>query len=388
MRHHACPSCNSDKISVLETNITKDETDYDVKMIKRRYEFPNCECLDCHSSFRAQVPPELKCENQYGPNVQSLAVCLTNEIYTPFNKTIKLVSGITDKEINLSEGYVIKLQSRASGFLDDFIKSCKHRIIKSDVYGWDDGVIQVNTKDAYLRIYATEKVSLFFAHERKNEEGLDEDGILSNTSEKATVMHDYLLHNYNEKYCFKNVECLIYLIRRLKKSKEETNHDWQLKLKELLSKTNEDRNNLIKADKSSFDKQYLSKLSKDYDEIITQAKLINDEDRANYWFKEEIGFIKDLEKYKKNYLLWTEDFSLPSTNNNCERNIRPVKSKMKISGQFKSFKYAEYYSRIRSYIETCKRNDINIITACSRLMVGNPYTLDEILIYSTEKADK
>ena len=380
-----CPKCKSEHIGVLETNITKDETDYDVKLIKRRYEFPECECLECSNTFRAKIPDELKEENQYGTTVQALCVCLTNEIYTPFNKTVKLVSGITDGQINLSEGYVIKLQSRASGYLDEFINDCKKHMIKSDTYGWDDGVIQINTHDAYLRIYATEKVSLFFAHVRKNEEGLDEDGILSNTSESTTVMHDHLLHNYNDKYRFKNVECLIHLIRRLKKSEQETSHDWPLKLKKLLSKTNDERNKLIDEDKTSFDKIYLEQVNKKYDEIISEAYKINDEDTSNYWFKEELGFIKDLDKFKKNYLLWTEDFSLPSTNNNCERNIRPVKSKMKISGHFRDIKYAEYYARIRSYIETCKRNGINIITACIRLMIGNPFTLHEILNYQDEK---
>lgn len=107
----------------------------------------------------------------------------------------------------------------------------------------------------------------------------------------------------------------------------------------------------------------------------------NDEDTANYWFKEEIGFIKNLIKYKNSYTLWVEDFSLPSTNNNCERNLRPIKSKLKISGQFKNIAYAEYHARIRTYIETCKRCGINIIDACERLMLGNPYTLAEALSY-------
>ena len=84
-------------------------------------------------------------------------------------------------------------------------------------------------------------------------------------------------------------------------------------------------------------------------------------------------------KYKKNYLLWAYDFRLPSTNNNSERNIRPIKSKMKISGSFKNINYAKYYATIRSYIETCKKNGINIIDACVKLLNGTPYTLQDIL---------
>lgn len=84
-------------------------------------------------------------------------------------------------------------------------------------------------------------------------------------------------------------------------------------------------------------------------------------------------------KYDKNYLLWAYNFKLPSTNNNCERTIRPVKSKVKVSGQFQNINYVRYHANIRSYIETCKRNGINIIDACRQLMMGTPYTLNEIL---------
>ena len=52
---------------------------------------------------------------------------------------------------------------------------------------------------------------------------------------------------------------------------------------------------------------------------------------------------------------------------------------MKISGQFQNINYLKYYANIRSYIETCKKNNINIIDVCVQLMNGEPYTLDYIL---------
>ena len=52
---------------------------------------------------------------------------------------------------------------------------------------------------------------------------------------------------------------------------------------------------------------------------------------------------------------------------------------MKISGQFQSLEYAEYYASVKSYMETCYRNGINEYTALQRLCDGNPYTVAEIL---------
>ena len=41
--------------------------------------------------------------------------------------------------------------------------------------------------------------------------------------------------------------------------------------------------------------------------------------------------------------------SIPITNSLSERSLRGVKSKMKVSGQFESVEYAQYYATLRSY---------------------------------------
>lgn len=377
-----CNKCHSKNLEKLSASVNKQELDYDVIIVKRNNKFTNCKCLDCGNVFHAEIPNDLKENIQYGKTLQSLAVCLTNEIYTPFNKTVKLISGITKNEINMSEGYVVKLQKRASELLDGFIEDLNKYILKQDVYGWDDGVVQIDKKEGILRTYCTDNTALFIGHENKNEEGIDEDGILLNTKSTTIVMHDHILHNYNKKYKFDNVECMIHLIRRIKKMKDKTNHNWNEELIKLLSQTNDDRNKILKDENAvdKFDDGYLKELDRKYDEIILKAKEENKEEiTKNYFKKEEENFIKDLIKYKRNYLLWAYNFSIPSTNNNSERNIRPIKSKLKISGHFQNINYLKYYATIRSYIETSKKNGINIIDACVRLMKGNPYSLKEIL---------
>ena len=376
-----CPKCNSNKIKRLDTYITKHETDYEAVVIKREHQFFDCECEECNNKFRANIPNDLKEENQYGKGVQALAVCLTNETYTPFNKTRGLIKGITNEEINVSEGFIAKLQPRAYDFLEAFEQKLKNHIIKSPFYAWDDSVIKINERDAYLRVYCNNLVSLFFAHEKKDRTSMDEDDIFINTPETTTVVHDHLTSNYNMDYSFINSECMRHLIQRLKKMNAVVNHKWLEDLKKFLTDTNTIRNNLIAKDVMSFTDNELVALDKRFDEIIKQGYQENDYDIDNSWFKEENGLLNDIKKYKIGYLRWFYDFNIPSTNNISERNNRPAKSKMKISGLFKNINYAKYYARIRSYIETCKINGINMITACVRLMRGNPYTLDEILSY-------
>ena len=375
-----CPKCNCSDIEVLQTSIDKCEIDYDVQLVKKINRFREYKCKKCGCVFHAKIPNDLKEECQYGKTVQSMALCLTNEIYTPFNKTVKLISGLTNEQINLSEGYVVKLQKRAYDKLENFESELTEYFPKQYVYGWDDGVISINTKEGCFRVYCTDNVTLFKAHEKKNIDGIKKDGILNNTSNNTTVMHDHLKHNYNDDYDYKNVECVIHLIRRLRKMNEITHHKWEVDLNTLLSETIHKRNSYYDNNNNLtgyFSNNEIVDIKKRFDDIISFG--MEEYKKSNGYCKEELTLLEDLKKYKSNYLLWLDDSKLPTTNNNSERSIRPIKSKMKISGQFKNLEYAKYYARIRSYIETCKRNGINIIDACVRLLNNNPYKLKEII---------
>ena len=51
---------------------------------------------------------------------------------------------------------------------------------------------------------------------------------------------------------------------------------------------------------------------------------------------------------------------------------------MKVSEQFANIQNAEYFARIKSYVETCKSHNVNTHTAIQRLLEDNPYSIDEL----------
>lgn len=71
------------------------------------------------------------------------------------------------------------------------------------------------------------------------------------------------------------------------------------------------------------------------------------------------------------------DFGLPSDDNLSERALRTSKSKVKVSGQFQNINYARYYAEIKTYIETCYRNGINLTSALIDLMNDKPLKLSK-----------
>lgn len=384
-----CPHCHSKKLIKLNSEITKDEFDYQIKIIKKRIHFKEYKCLNCNSVVRKDIPVNLKEENQYGNNVQATALTLTNIGNVPMNKVRKIISGLTMNEIDLSEGYISKLQKRAASELEKFITDLKFYITHLNLVYWDDTVIMINKTRGCMRFYGNEDVALYCAHSQKNKVGLDKDNILNMLPSSAVVEHDHNILNYHNDYSFINAECCQHLNRDLEKVKTNIpNRTWCIKLKELFNEYDHKRKELI-------DKKIDHFTEEEFDEFVSkinQFLLLGVEEYSNdsnvYYADKEAALLIRLMEYRDNYIYWTLDFNLPFTNNLSERALRGIKSKIKVSGQFQNVTNAEYYGAIRSYIETCYRNNVNGHEALIRLMNDNPYNLEEILEIGKQHSEK
>lgn len=87
----------------------KDEFKIDIRLKKIRHEFMEYECNCCHRKINVPIPNNLKEDNQYEKKAQALAISFINEGYVSFHRTKELISGFTNSEMNMSEGYIAKL---------------------------------------------------------------------------------------------------------------------------------------------------------------------------------------------------------------------------------------------------------------------------------------
>jgi transposase len=372
-----CPHCGGKSVETEKT-INKDELDYEVVVIKKRHVFSICKCEDCGREFHQPIPTNLKEDNQYGVHVRSLALALMNIGNVSVNKVRKMIYGLSEEEINPSEGYIIKQQRKAAEELAPFLEDLKKRCLTLETLYWDDTVIDINTARGCLRFYGNDKTALYVAHRYKNKEGIDDDGILKLLPHDTVVMHDHNKVNYNKEYSFSNIECNVHLLRDLQKTTDNLQHKWSGKLKDLLEKTNSERNTAIERGEEAFEDAYVRAFYREFDQIMVTAMEENQKDYNKYYGKDEQTLILRILDYKDNYLSWVVNFELPFSNDLSERSLRGVKSKMKISGQFQTEETAKHYAAIKSYVETCYRSGINETEALIRLCEGNPYTVKEI----------
>lgn len=373
-----CDACGGTLVDTGEV-VSKDEFDVEINVIRRRHYYKIYGCRDCGKTYRVQIEKRHKEKNQYGSNVQALALSLMVTGNVAINKVQMLLKGMTNAQMNPSEGFICKLYKRASEGLKQFKADLRKNMICRTLLYWDDTVIMIQKQRACMRFYGDETIAYYTAHDAKDLNGIIEDDILTVLTEETTVMHDHNRVNYNDRFSFLNIECNQHLERDLQKITDDNpTHTWSDKLKNHISATIKKRKDFIREGRTNFSDDEIHKFDLRVKQLLKKGERENKSSTDTYAAPFEKTVIKRIYEYMENYFKWVRDFSLPTTDNLSERGLRGIKSHMKISGQFDSKKTARYYADVKTYVETCRKNGINEMNALSRLCEGNPYTVAEI----------
>jgi transposase len=78
-------------------------------------------------------------------------------------------------------------------------------------------------------------------------------------------------------------------------------------------------------------------------------------------------------RYKAQILRFMQDFRVPFTNNQAERDLRMIKVKEKVSGTIASQRGGHYFARIRGYISTLKKQGKKVLQELKNALEGKPY---------------
>lgn len=264
--------------------------------------------------------------------VQAAALSLLDTVNAPVNKTGMFFAGMTAGEPAPCDGYISKLQNRAGQTPVQFCEELRLLMITRTLLYWDDTVIMINTARACFRFYGDETIAYYTAHLHKDMESLDDDSVPALLTADTKIMHDHNKVNYNDKYSFDNTECNQHLQRDCQKNSNDTCHKWPDDLKEHISRTIKDRKDAIDNGASAFDDACIKKFNRKLDKILKSGWKENLKDPSNYGAHFEETLLKRIGEYRRNYFLWLEDFTLPTTNNLSERGLRGIKSHMKYPG--------------------------------------------------------
>ena len=155
-------------------------------------------------------------------------------------------------------------------------------------------------------------------------------------------------------------QCLSHILRYIKGITDFNNHVGAKEMSKLLSDINKKRNEYIDDGKEKFEEKEIEEFNKNFEKIFKKWKheWMQSSEEENQVYDDERKLLSRFEDKKelKEILYFVNDFKIPSTNNQMERGLRPVKIKQKI-GKFRSTRGAENYVEIRSCIDTYKKQN-------------------------------
>ncbi|MDR1194753.1 MAG: transposase [Peptococcaceae bacterium] len=339
----------------------------------------------------APLPKAMGNEVTYGDNIKAMTVLLSNEGIIAEERLSNLLAEFTEGAIHPSdatiESFLRQFSNSISGELEAIEKDLlsgmvlhvddtSMRCAQTLIYGetGDKPILKTAEKttfDATLRVYGNEFSSLFTVNPRKDKEGVDRDNVLPKYG--GTLSHDHESKFYN--YGTAHATCGDHLSRDLNGLSELENCPWAGRARVFIKGMNKHKKaDLAKnKNKKACDARKFKEFSEQYDALLADGWVAHGALRENeLGYKNLNAMLNRLHNYKDCYLLFMRDYKAPFTNNLAERDLRPSKTRQKVSGCFRSWEGLVTYAKTRSFIATAKKRRFNLLHSISRALRGIP----------------
>ena len=303
-----------------------------------------CQC-GCKSI--ADFPNGVNTPISYGENIEGIIGYFHARQYLPFARMQEVFNDVFN--INISQGGIHYVLNRFAEKLTPLYDIIKQRIENSKVIGADETGVKVNGDRHWYWVWQTERLTFIAHSENRKQETVKVH--FPNGFPNSTLIHDGWKPQINT--LAKNHQtCLAHLQRHLNYlNKLYPRNNWGNQFSELLRKS------LKIYAKSNTDKSQCKTV-----QIINELeKLLSKPPDSKY--KELVTFYKRMYREKDHLFNFLFVKNVPPDNNASERAIRNVKVKQKISGQFKTEHSAQNFAKIRSVIDTCIKNGMDVVQA-------------------------
>lgn len=302
----------------------------------------------------------------YGNNIKVIE-CLLNQKYMSLDGIQTFLYDATNNKMLTSKGSFYswnkEIYNKLSNTQYIYIQE---QLMNSLVVHVDESPIKINGKQYYLHNISDGFHTLQYVTKHRSKDDVDDFGFLQKY--KGIIVHDHYKMYYN--YGADNAECNVHILRYLNAVTDFTNHTWAVKLKELLLKMKDLKEQYKKENKFISDDEY-HYFKAEYLKILNEGKEERKQDLStNSYKKEEINLINRLIKYCDNHLLFLKKSFVPFSNNQAEADLRGIKIKQK-TGKFRSLEGANIYAVIKSCISTYNKNNVNLYDAILSALNNN-----------------
>lgn len=323
---------------------------------------------DMGNRYVAPFPEGVTKAIQYGSGVKAKSVYLSQFQLIPL---MRVQDHFTDQMgLPLSKGSIANFNQEAYERLAPFESWAKTTLLASRLNHADETGINVGGKKIWLHNLSNGQVTLYHADEKRGKEAMDRMGVLPSYT-------GYLCHDHWKPYYrygdVTHVLCNAHHLRELDRVIEEESLNWAQLLKALLLEINK----AVDAAGGALSEAAMAGYCTRYRDILRQGvgecpeplpREPGKRGRQKKAFSRNLlDRLRDFEEDTLRFM--TEDI-IPFTNNQGENDLRMTKVQQKISGCFRSMDGARVFCRIRSFLSTCRKNDVSPVEALRDLFQG------------------
>lgn len=325
-------------------------------------------CSGCGTRTKASAPAEASGPACYGPNLTALAAYLLVYQHLPVARAAELLSDVVGAAV--STGWVAGVTGRAADVLAGFEAGAKDAVAAAAVAGFDESGARVAGRLRWAHTARTETVTVYGIHDKRGTAAMDDLGILGRF--RGVAVTDGLAAYFTYTRAA-HARCNAHHLRELQAAYEADpdGQVWAQAAADALGDLNTAVTEARAAGQTHLDADRMDNLRHRFDEAIKVGMSRHPAPARGRKGKTRC-LLERLARTDET-LRFAYDFRVPFDNNGSERDIRMIKTQLKISGCMRTTTGARNWLRVRSYISTVRKNGLNTLTALRDAITGNPW---------------
>jgi transposase len=323
-------------------------------------------CEGCGRENKGSFPLGVSAPTVYGPRIQALAVYLRVFQHLPYERACETLKETF--QAHISAGTLSNWITRASDELTEFDQELKKLLRDSDVLHMDETGARIAGRLGWVHCQSTENLTRYRMHAKRGQEAIDDADVLPGFD--GVAVHDGWMP-YKSYEQAEHALCNAHHLRELAAA-EEAGCQWAIAMQALLLDALAAVRKARKQGQDMLSDQELAQLLESYSEIIEMGHEEHPETGKRKRSKAH-NLLLRLDRYQADVLRFAVDFKVPFSNNLCERDVRPVKTQLKVSACWRTDDGAKRYLKIRSYLSTAKKQGLAPAAVLRSLAGGEPW---------------
>lgn len=330
-------------------------------------------CGCCGTKTTASFPEGVRAPVSYGPRIRAIVAYLLARQHIPVERTGEAMADLFG--VHISSGAIDAIYAEAARRLTGFISALVTLLRSLPVIHADETTDRIGTKNCWMHVVSTGSFTLIHASVTRGMEAVRAAGVL--IGYRGVVIHDRLALYWKLKAA-KHGICGAHLLRDLASvAVVATQKQWATGLAGLLVEINAACEKARQAGHKKLAPSLQRAFTARYDTLVEAALAANPAPppgiKRDYYQRKSFNLATAFATHKKPILAYMRALDVSWTNNQGERDLRPVKLHRKISSCFKSQAGAERFAAVRSYLSTTRKHDVPAIEALTQLFNGNPW---------------